>query len=46
MDEDDVKEFAFKASEQGEQINKFLPFMDEDDVKELALMVLKMSATK
>lgn len=37
MDEDDVKEFALQAREQGESISAFLPFMDGDDVKEFAL---------
>lgn len=37
MDEDDVKEFALRAMEQGESIEGCLPFMDEDDVKEFAL---------
>lgn len=41
MDEDDVKEFALKAMEQGEKMDGFLPFMDEDDVKELALHAMK-----
>lgn len=40
MNEDDVKEFALKALEQGERINNFLPFMNEDDVKEFALKAL------
>jgi len=37
MDEDDVKEFALQAREQGETISAFLSFMDGDDVKEFAL---------
>ncbi len=37
MDEEDVKEFALRAMEQGESIEGYLPFMDEDDVKEFAL---------
>ena len=37
MDEDDVREFALQAREQGESISMFLPFMDGDDVKEFAL---------
>ncbi len=41
MDEDDVKEFALKAVEQGENVEGFLPFMDEDDVKEFALKAME-----
>ena len=46
MDENDVKEFALKAMEQGEKMDGFLPFMDEDDVKELAVKALKMTFRK
>lgn len=41
MGEDDVRELACKALEQGGKIRGFLPYMYEDDVKEFALDALK-----
>ena len=43
MHEADVKEFAMKAMERGEEINIYLPFMFEADVKELAIKAMEIS---
>ena len=41
MYEDDVKEFAVKAMEEGKGVTEFLPFMLEDDVKEFAVKAME-----
>jgi len=41
MNEDDVKEFAQQAMEQGKKIEVFLPFMSEDDVKGFAQQAME-----
>lgn len=41
LDEDEVAQLAFRALEQGEDVEKYLDYMDEDDVTELARRALK-----
>ncbi|MBQ7360756.1 MAG: helix-turn-helix domain-containing protein [Lachnospiraceae bacterium] len=41
LDEDEVAQLAFRALEQGEDVEEYLDYMDEDDVAELARRALK-----